>query len=123
MPAAATRAPRSGCPIATSLELVGDRWTLVILRDLICGKRRYGEFLSSPERITTNILADRLAAMEAHGLIEKTAYQAHPPRYDYRLTAKGRGLVPVLQALCRWADRFLPECWTPPESFMALGAD
>jgi DNA-binding HxlR family transcriptional regulator len=73
---------RSGCPIAATLDLVGDKWSLVIVRDMLMGKRRYGEFLASPEGITTNILADRLKRMEDLGLISKAPYQKHPPRYD-----------------------------------------
>ncbi|MEM7222852.1 MAG: helix-turn-helix domain-containing protein [Pseudomonadota bacterium] len=110
--------PRSGCPIAATLELVGDRWSLVIVRDLLTGKRRFGEFLASPEGIPTNILAARLKRLEAAGLIEKRPYQSRPPRHDYVLTAEGEALLPVLQEMCRWANRHLPETWTPPDSFM-----
>jgi DNA-binding HxlR family transcriptional regulator len=114
----APHAFRSGCPIATTLDLVGDRWSLVIVRDLLTGKKRYGEFLRSPESITTNILAERLARLEAMGLVSKSAYQDRPARFDYALTEKGRGLLPVLQAMCRWANRYEPHTWTPPRSFM-----
>jgi DNA-binding HxlR family transcriptional regulator len=110
--------PRSGCPIATTLDIVGDRWTLVILRDMLTGKSRYSEFMASPEGITTNILADRLNRMEASGLVERSPYQERPKRYAYTLTDKGRGLHPVLQAICRWGNRYMPETWVPPESFM-----
>ena len=82
------------------------------------GKSRFSEFLASPERITTNILTDRLATMEAAGLVTRTAYQQRPTRFAYTLTAKGEGLLPVLQAMCRWANAFVPDTWTPPESFM-----
>lgn len=109
---------RSGCPIAATLDLVGDKWSLVIVRDMLIGKRRYGEFLASPEGITTNILADRLKRMEEHGLISKEPYQDHPPRYDYALTPSGVSLLPVLQAMCRWGNRNISDTWTPPESFM-----
>lgn len=110
--------PRSGCPIATTLDIVGDRWTLVILRDMLNGKAKYSEFLTSPERITTNVLADRLLKMEAAGLIEKHPYQTRPERFDYALTPKGRGLHPVVREMCRWANQHVPGTWTPPESFM-----
>ena len=113
-----TKEPRSGCPIATSLDLIGDRWTLVILRDLFGGKRRYGEFLASPEGITTNILAARLSSMEAGGLVTKSPYQERPTRYAYALTPRGRALKPTLQELCRWANSEFPDTWVPPESFM-----
>lgn len=112
------RSPRSGCPIATSLDVLGDRWTLLIVRDMITGKSRFGEFLESPERITSNVLTERLAAMEREGLAERVAYSDRPLRHEYRLTEKGSALWPVLQDFCRWANRFLPETWTPPDSFM-----
>lgn len=111
---------RSGCPIASTLDLVGDRWTLVILRDLINGKRRFTDFLTSPERITTNVLTDRLGQMERAGLITRTAYQTRPPRFEYRLTAKGEDLLPMIQAMCRWAEVHLPGTWQAPDTFMAL---
>jgi len=111
--------PRSGCPIATALDQIGDRWTLVVVRDLINGKARFAEFLASPERITTNVLTDRLATLERDGLVARRRYQDRPPRYEYLLTEKGAALLPVLQDLCRWANRFMPETWRPPESFMA----
>ncbi len=110
---------RSACPIATTLDIVGDRWTLVILRDMIGGKSRFSEFLESPERITTNVLTDRLALMQAAGLVSKEPYQLRPRRFRYVLTEKGDALLPVLQEMCRWANRFMPETWTAPESFMA----
>ena len=113
------REPRSGCPIATTLDLVGDRWTLVILRDMINGKKRFSEFLAGPERITTSVLADRLEQMEAGGLVIRSAYQQRPRRFEYALTAKGEGLLPVLQDICRWGNRYIPGTWIPPESFMA----
>ncbi|MFZ5616371.1 MAG: winged helix-turn-helix transcriptional regulator [Pseudomonadota bacterium] len=109
---------RSKCPIAATLDIVGDRWTLVILRDLFIGKKRYSEFLTSPERITTNILADRLDLIERAGLATRKAYQQRPKRYQYELTDKGRDLLPVLQAMSRWANKHYPETFTPPESFM-----
>lgn len=112
------RQARSGCPIASTLDLVGDRWSLVIVRDMLTGKRRFAEFLASPERITTNILADRLAMLETAGLVAKMPYQMRPTRYDYALTEAGTGLLPVLQQICRWANRHIPGTWTPPAGFM-----
>lgn len=109
---------RSNCPIAVTLDLIGDRWTLVILRDLLIGKKRYSEFLSSPERITTNILANRLDRIVEAGLATREAYQDRPKRFEYRLTAKGRDLHPVLQDMSRWANRYYPETFTPPDAFM-----
>jgi len=111
--------PRSDCPIATILAYVGDRWTLVVVRDMLNGKKRFAEFLASPERITTNVLADRLALMVDVGLAEKTPYQSRPTRFEYVLTEKGNALLPLLQEMCRWANRFEPQTWTAPESFMS----
>ena len=113
---------RSGCPIATTLDLVGDKWSMVILRDLLTGKRRFAQFLASPERITTNVLADRLTRMEAHGLIQRRAYSERPPRYEYLLTEKGAGLLPVLQEISRWANTHIPGTWHPPDMFMHMKA-
>jgi len=110
--------PRSGCPIAATLDIVGDRWTLVILRDLFIGKKRYSDFLASPERITTNILASRLDRIARAGLASRKAYQTRPRRYEYELTDKGRDLLPILQAMSRWGNKHYPETFTPPASFM-----
>ena len=110
---------RSGCPIASTLDLVGDRWSLVIVRDMLTGKARFGDFLASPERVPTNILTARLKRMEQSGLVAKQAYQSNPARFEYRLTEKGSALLPVLQDICRWANVYIPGTWTPPQSFMA----
>ena len=110
--------PRSGCPIATTLDIVGDRWTLVILRDLINGKKRFSEFLESPEQISTNVLTDRLALIEAAGIAKKKLYQARPKRFEYHLTRKGKDLHPLLQEICRWANKHYTDTWKPPASFM-----
>ena len=110
---------RSGCPIASTLDLVGDRWSLVIVRDMLTGKAKFGDFLASPERVPTNILTARLKRMEQSGLVAKQAYQSNPARFEYRLTEKGAALLPVLQDICRWANIYIPGTWTPPASFMA----
>lgn len=93
---------RSPCPVANTLDLIGDKWTLLVVRDLLLGKRTYGELLDSPERIPTNLLADRLKRLEQAGLIESAAYQDRPVRYAYTLTPKGAALGDVLQAFVRW---------------------
>jgi|ERR1700730_10923314 DNA-binding HxlR family transcriptional regulator len=115
-----TKKLRSGCPIATTLDLLGDRWTLVIVRDMVMGKKRFGDFLKSPERIPTNILTDRLARLAEFGLLEKRSYQDNPVRFEYRLTQKGADLLPALQAVCLWANRHLPDTWKTPKSFLEL---
>jgi len=113
---------RSTCPISTTLDLVGDKWSLLIIRDLTIGKSRYGEFLESPEGITTNILANRLKRLEAAGLIEKRPYQTRPIRHEYRLTEMGAKLLPVLQAMCRWANEFVDGTFVPPDTFLSRKA-
>lgn len=111
---------RSNCPIANTLDIVGDKWSLIIIRDMLNGKKRYGEFQDSPEGIPTNILASRLRQMTALGLVAKMPYQKHPPRFEYSLTKKGRALIPVVQEICRFGNAHIPKTWVPPESFMEL---
>lgn len=111
--------PRSSCAIANSLDIVGDKWTLLVVRDLLYGKRTYGELLKSPERIPTNILADRLKRLESSGVIVGTPYQQHPVRYAYTLTPKGRDLGAVLLAFVHWAKRHIPGTMTLGESAAA----
>lgn len=106
---------RSPCPIANTLDLLGDRWTLLVVRDLMMfEKHRFGEFASSPEGIPTNILADRLRRLEEAGIVRKAAYQKRPPRYEYRLTARGRDLFPMMREIILWAKRHLPAVGTAP---------
>ena len=93
---------RSPCPIANTLDIVGDKWTLLVIRDLFAGKSTYSDFQSSPESIPTNILADRLKRLAEHGLIQKTPYQQRPVRYAYQLTARGRSLGPVIKEISAW---------------------
>jgi DNA-binding HxlR family transcriptional regulator len=109
-PRHSTPAPpaRSPCPIACALDLLGDRWTLLVVRDLFAGRRRYGEFAESMEKIPTNLLAERLKRLEEAGIVSKAPYQDNPPRYEYRLTATGQALRPVLQELVNWGRRHLP---------------
>lgn len=111
---------RSGCPIASTLDILGDRWSLVIVRDMVTGKARFGDFLKSPEQIPTNILTDRLVRLEAFGLVEKHSYQQNPVRFEYRLTKKGADLLPALQAVCQWGNRHLPKTWKAPKSFLDM---
>lgn len=100
---------RYECPIANTLDVVGDRWTLIIVRDIIIeGKHRYNEFLDSPEGITTNILADRLKRMEEFGLLDKRPYQDNPTRYEYHLTPSGLALEPVLHEMISWGLKHVP---------------
>jgi len=97
---------RSPCPIAGALDILGDRWTLLVMRDvLFYGKRRYADFLASPEGIASNILAERLARLERAGLIERRRYEERPPREEYHPTARGRDIEPVLRELITWGKR------------------
>ena len=99
---------RSSCPITNVLDTLGDKWTLLVIRDLVLGKRRYQEFTSSPERIASNILADRLKKLETAGLVTRRPYQRSPARYEYLLTEKGEGLQPVLEAIIVWGEKHYP---------------
>lgn len=99
---------RSPCPVANVLDVFGDKWTLLIVRDLMLGKLRYGEFAGSMEGIPSNILADRLKRLEAEGVVAKTRYCERPVRYEYTLTEKGRDLKPVLDAMVAWAAKHVP---------------
>jgi len=100
---------RSDCPISNVLDLLGDKWTLIVIRDmLLFEKKLYKELAESTEGIPTNILADRLKRLESSGIIRKEAYQQNPPRYSYRLTAKGFDLYPVLRELISWGAKHIP---------------
>ena len=100
---------RSGCPINLSLELFGDRWTLLVLRDIIfVGARHFRELLTGPERISSNILADRLAALVEHGLLTRADDPSHKQKVTYSLTEQAIELVPVFVQLTAWGIRYLP---------------
>ena len=99
---------RSACAVANTLDVVGDKWSLLVVRDLLHGKRTYGELADSPERIPTNILAERLKRLEAAGIISSAPYQQHPVRYAYSLTAKGTALGDVLLAFVRLGKQHIP---------------
>lgn len=96
------------CSIARTLSVVGERWTLLILREIFLGARRFDELRERLD-IARNVLAQRLAHLVDHGVLEKDAYQTRPPRFDYRLTDKGRDLYPVLVAMLGWGDRWMSE--------------
>lgn len=99
---------RSACPVACTLDVVGDRWSLLIIRDLLGGKTRYGDFLASPEKIPTNILAERLRRLEHAGIITRVPYSQRPPRDGYYLTPDGRELAQTVNALSEWGLRHIP---------------
>jgi DNA-binding HxlR family transcriptional regulator len=94
------------CPIASTLDLVGDRWTLLVVRDLLRGRRRFAELKESVEGIPGSVLSDRLKQLEENGLVVRRFYSQHPPRAEYLLTAKGHDLGPVVGALSRWGEKY-----------------
>jgi DNA-binding HxlR family transcriptional regulator len=98
---------KSDCPINFALELFGDRWTFLIVRDLMFkGKHYFGEFLISEEGIATNILADRLAILENNGIISKSSDPSHKQKIMYCLTQKGIDLVPLLVEMIMWSAKY-----------------
>jgi DNA-binding HxlR family transcriptional regulator len=115
------RFPRSPCPIANLLDIVGDKWSLLVARDLFRGRTTYGQLLDSPEQIPTNILADRLKRLEKAGIITRSPYQQRPVRYAYQLTKKGRDFSDLLSAIVRWARQHLPETRTFDEVQASAG--
>jgi DNA-binding HxlR family transcriptional regulator len=103
---------RSACPISITLDILGDKWTLLIIRDLMfSGKKTYGEFLQSEEKIATNILADRLLILEKTGIVEKKAFPGNKVKNLYQLTPKGIDLLPTLFEIILWGDKYfeIPE--------------
>lgn len=98
---------KSDCPINFALEIFGDKWTFLIVRDLIFkGKHFYGEFLLSEEGIATNILSDRLSLLESNGIISKSSDPSHKQKIKYRLTRKGIDLVPLLVEVIMWSAKY-----------------
>ena len=117
---------RSACAVANSLDILGDKWSLLVVRDLLHGKHTYGELALSPERIPTNILADRLKRLEGAGILTSTPYQQRPVRYSYALTSKGSALGEVLLAFVHWGKQHIPGTVTlkqrPPGGEVAASA-
>jgi DNA-binding HxlR family transcriptional regulator len=98
---------KSACPINFGLEIFGDKWTLLIVRDLMFkGKHYYGEFVASEEKIATNLLADRLSMLEREGIISKSADAHHKQKVMYKLTRKGIDLMPVLVEIILWSAKY-----------------
>ncbi|HLR25076.1 MAG TPA: helix-turn-helix domain-containing protein [Fodinibius sp.] len=102
---------RSDCPISCSLEIFGDKWTLLILRDVMLrGKSSYGEFLQSEEKISTNILADRLSLLETEEFLTKRVSPQNKSKFIYSLTKKGIDLLPIIIEIMAWGAKYNPEC-------------
>ena len=105
---------RSRCPMACVLDIIGDKWTLLVVRDLFFGRHTFKELQNSLERIPTNILAERLKRLEQQQIIRRELYQSRPKRYRYQLTGKGQDLGPVMRALVGWSKKYIPGTLDPP---------
>ncbi|KAB2352354.1 winged helix-turn-helix transcriptional regulator [Actinomadura rudentiformis] len=104
-----SNARRSNCAVAGTLDILGDKWSLLVVRDLLmAGELRNAQLAGSAEGIPTNTLADRLRRLEEADIIERVPYSERPPRFSYRLTERGRQLGPVVNALAHWGERNLP---------------
>ena len=101
----AVRPKRSTCPVSRTLDVLGDRWSLLVVRDLMRGKKRFADFLESKEGIPTNTLAERLQRLVRAGIVESHRYSDHPPRVEYLLTVKGEELRPIIRAMVDWGVR------------------
>ncbi len=115
---------RSNCPINFVAETFGDKWTLLVIRDLMFkGKRHFGEFRASEEAIASNILADRLQRLEACGVVEKRPDPAHRSKLIYELTQKGRDLMPVMLEITAWSAKHDARTNTPKPFLTAIKRD
>jgi DNA-binding HxlR family transcriptional regulator len=115
---------RSDCPISSALDLFGDKWSLLVMRDLLFrNKAHYREFLASEEGIATNILADRLTRLEAAGLIEKTDADPRSGKQAYLATPTGKDLIPLLLQMMLWSAKHNPQTTAPEALITQLEAD
>ncbi|ACU59560.1 winged helix-turn-helix transcriptional regulator [Chitinophaga pinensis] len=114
--------PRSGCPISFTLDFLGDKWTLLILRDMVVGgKSSYGDFLSSNEKIATNVLADKLNKLEEYGFVTKKVSAEKKNKFLFTLTKKAIDLVPIIMEMTIWGSTYNPP--GNPELLKALTED
>ena len=112
-------AKRSICPITNTLDLIGDKWTLLIIRDMLFLKKKsFNDFLESPEGIATNILTARLKRLEKYKIIEKRAYSKAPLRYEYTLSPLGKDLKPLLFEFIRWGNAHIEGTFVPPKEIL-----
>ncbi len=115
---------RSTCPISTGLEILGDRWTLLVIRDMMfAGKRHFREFLQSEEGVSSNVLADRLAMLVERGLVTRRDDPSHAQKAIYSLTEAGIALLPVIAALSQWTQVHYPETRRPEARPFLKGDD
>lgn len=120
----AAHARRSLCPIGQALDLVGDRWTLLIVRDLMFRSfREFGEFLRAGEGISTNILTDRLRRLASAGFVVQSDHPSDRKKFVYRLTEKGVDLAPILVALTLWGAKHFPDHAAPPDILELMRTD
>ncbi len=113
--------PGQVCSIARALEVVGERWSLLVVRDLFLGLRRFDD-LQADLGIARNVLAARLEKLVAAGIVERRPYSERPPRHEYRLTDRGRDLWPTLHALMAWGDEHVAAPGGPPTVVVHRGA-
>ncbi len=107
------------CPISSTLDVIGDKWTLLVIRDMFFLKKKtFNEFLKSPEKIATNILTDRLKRLEEHGIIKKRPLGKSPARHEYVLTTLGKSLRPLLGELIRWGNTHIEGTFVAPRSVL-----
>ena len=112
---------RSQCPVTNTLDLIGDKWTLLVIRDMLFLKKKsFNEFLESPEGIATNILTERLKRLEEHGIIAKHPYTKAPLRYEYTLTRRGESLRPLLIEMIRWGNTHIEGTFVPPKRVLKI---
>jgi len=110
---------RSECPITNTLDLIGDKWTLIIIRDMLfLNKKLFNEFLGSREQIATNILTERLTRLEKFDIIEKRPYTRRPLRYEYTLTQRGKSLRSLLLELVKWGNKNIKGTFVPPKELL-----
>lgn len=107
--AAQTEEELSACPVETTLTLIGDKWKVLILRDLMPGTKRFGELKKSIGGVSQKVLTAQLRAMEKSGLVTRTVYPEVPPRVEYSLTELGRSLKPILDAMQSWGEGYKEE--------------
>ena len=96
-------------PVARALELLGERWTILVLQELLRGYHRFNDLMDAVQGITSSVLSARLKVLEGHGVISRKFYTEHPPRADYHLTRKGHELGVVAGAMAVWATRHFPD--------------
>ena len=101
-----TKASLSACPVETTLTLIGDKWKVLILRDLMTGTKRFGELKKCVGNVSQKVLTVQLRAMEANGLVHREVYAEVPPRVEYSLTDLGRSLKPILDAMWSWGENY-----------------